>query len=123
LKSQILTARILCTAFGLLLVTAIGVVSAPASSDFENELEIVDESYFAEQGYFREEPRPRTILRGQASWAPFNVRSGFTSAHLMTEQACRSFLRNSRRYAGTACMNVHSGRVFYQVDFIGPMMP
>jgi hypothetical protein len=92
-------------------------------SDFENELEIVDESYFLEEPYLSERPQPRTVTLGQAAWTPFDIGRGFSTIHLMNEQACRSFLDSLRENEGAACMNIHTGRVFYPVDFIGPRMP
>ena len=92
-------------------------------SDFENELEIVDESYFLEEPYLSERPQPRTVTLGQAAWTPFDIGRGFSTIHLMNEQACRSFLDSLRENEGTACMNIHTGRVFYPTDFIGPRMP
>nr|WP_162623701.1 hypothetical protein [Paracoccus saliphilus] len=92
-------------------------------SDFESELEIVNESYFSEEPYLSKKAHPRTVTRGQAAWTPFNIRRGFSTVHLMNEQACRSFLGSLREHKGTACMNIHTGRVFYSSDFIGPRMP
>ncbi|QDA35698.1 hypothetical protein E4L95_12535 [Paracoccus liaowanqingii] len=107
----------------VMILTVTEAVAAPAAGSFENELDIVNESYFTDRLYSREEPRPQTITRGQAAWTPFNIQQGFHSTHLMNEQACRNFLKNLRMNTGTACMNVHNGYVFYQVDFIGPLMP
>ena len=106
-----------------LVLTASTANAAPDSSDFENELDIVDESYFSEELYLGERPLPRTVTRGQAAWTPFDIGRGFSTVHLMNEQACRSFLDGLRENDGTACMNVHNGHVFYPMDFIGPRMP
>lgn len=106
-----------------LVLTASSANAAPGASDFEEELEIVDESYFLEEPYLDEQPQPRTVTRGQAAWTPFDVGRGFSTVHLMNEQSCRNFLDSLRENEGTACMNVHNGRVFYPTEFIGPLMP
>lgn len=106
-----------------LILTASMANAAPEADDFETELEIVDESYFLDEPYFDERPQPRTVTRGQAAWTPFDIGRGFSTVHLMNEQACRSFLDSLRESDGAACMNVHNGRVFYPTDFIGPRMP
>jgi hypothetical protein len=113
---------VVCVALCFLTCMTQRAVAAPTLSSFEDELDIVDESYFTEQNR-HEEPRPRTVTRGHASWAAFNIESGFVSGHLMNEQACRNFLRNLRSSTRAACMNVHNGRVFYQIELIGPEMP
>ncbi|MCF3972588.1 hypothetical protein [Paracoccus salsus] len=115
--------RITRIAFCALLLVAGAAQAQPEPGDFEDELDIVDESYFLDKPSVIEPPGPRTIIRGQANWTPFNIRRGFSTVHLLNERACRLFLESLRDNAETGCMNVHTGRILYPPDLIGPPMP
>ena len=115
--------RIARIAFCTLLMFAGAVQAEPERGDFEDELDIVDESYFLDKPPVTEDPGPRTIIRGQANWSPFNISRGFSTVHLLNEEACRVFLERLRDNAETACMNVHTGKILYPAEILGPPMP